>query len=430
MNPPNRQKPTLNLTVIGLMNNTENRFDSNLQSIIKNTPLILTSKRNLSKLTNQFDFSDKQIHYFDPDYFKALEAFSKIKSDKIIFASGDPGYFGALRSVKHYFFDHNIACYPVDSSVSLAFSLLAEPWDDATVISTLGRPLFPVMNAVAQSPKSAVLCTKNLPPNELAEQLAQQCDFKLLSNRRYFVMSNLDKDPVVTKYTFKALTASKITTDSILLILPKSLPSNKNVMDSQLLPKPQIANNLPSKQIVFGQSIDAYKTVRSMITKPEVRAIVLSKLNLENGKNLLEIGAGSGSISIEAIKLAPLMRVISFERDPVAYANLRQNMKNHNVVFETYLGDFYEHKEKLPKADAVLIGGGKLERLNRLFKHANPGATVVGVFASLDRAQKLAKILGNLIQVNINAGKFFADNTLHLTAHNPVFIVWGQNNPT
>jgi precorrin-6Y C5,15-methyltransferase (decarboxylating) len=140
------------------------------------------------------------------------------------------------------------------------------------------------------------------------------------------------------------------------------------------------------------------------------------------------VGAGSGSISIEAIKLAPLMRVISFEKDPTAYENLKGNMKSHNVVFETHLSDFYTYKRTLPKADRILIGGGKLDQLDRLLNVANPNATIVGTFASLDRAQKLAKILGNLVQININTGKTFTDGTMHLVANNPVFIVWGQFN--
>ena len=428
MTPIKKSKPTYIVNVIGFMDDLEFRVDTNLQSVLQSAKYILMSKTNHLRLKPLVNLTNKQVHYFGHDYFKSLEEFAKLPSNKVIIATGDPGYFGALRSIRYYFSDHKIISYPAKTSVSLAFSVLGETWDDATVISTLGRPIFSVLNAIAQSLKTAILCSKQLPPNKLGKLLIEHVEVNWLHSRDFYTVYNLHSDPIVSKHSIESLIDVTVNYDSILLILPKNSNKLLDSLPHHSLGPSLIASNLKVISPVFGEPVEDFLAVGSMITKPEVRAVILSKLAPQNYCTLLEVGAGSGSISIEAIKLAPLMRVISFEKDPTAYENLKGNMKSHNVVFETHLSDFYKYKRTLPKADRILIGGGKLDQFDRLLNVANPNATIVGTFASLDRAQKLAKILGNLVQININTGKTFTDGTMHLVANNPVFIVWGQFN--
>lgn len=100
------------------------------------------------------------------------------------------------------------------------------------------------------------------------------------------------------------------------------------------------------------------------MTKAEVRAVVLSKLRLGPGQVVIDIGAGTGSISVEAAHLCPDGRVYAVERDPEGVELIQRNASLLSAEILTVVpGEAPEALAGLPKADRIVVGGhgGRLE---------------------------------------------------------------------
>jgi precorrin-6B C5,15-methyltransferase / cobalt-precorrin-6B C5,C15-methyltransferase len=167
-----------------------------------------------------------------------------------------------------------------------------------------------------------------------------------------------------------------------------------------------------------------------MITKAEVRAIVLGKLELPARGVLWDVGAGSGSVAVECARLCPGLRVIAVERNAEDAARVRTNAATHGVSVEVVHGEAPSALSLLPDPDRVFVGGGGLEVLDAALPRLRPNGTVVATFALLDRAVQAQKRLGRLVQVGISRGVETGDLGIRLSAENPVFLCWGPFPPS
>jgi precorrin-6Y C5,15-methyltransferase (decarboxylating) len=161
-----------------------------------------------------------------------------------------------------------------------------------------------------------------------------------------------------------------------------------------------------------------------MITKAEVRAVALGKLALPAAGVLWDVGAGSGSVSIECARLAPGLRIFAVERRGDDLARLVANTAASGVV--VVAGEAPDALAKLPDPDRVFVGGGGVTVLQAAWARLRPGATAVATYATLDRAVAGAALLGELVQISVNRGARIGDDAaLRLVAENPVFVCWG-----
>lgn len=178
------------------------------------------------------------------------------------------------------------------------------------------------------------------------------------------------------------------------------------------------------------------RPLRGQITKREVRAVSLYLLRLRSDSVVWDIGAGTGSVAIEAGRIARRGSVYAVERDPESAGLLRRNVErlaycNVKVVHD----EAPQALEGLPDPDSVFIGGsggqlaGILDAAITRLKH--DGRLVVNL-AVLERTSEVyhwLKDKGMMVELsNISAarGKEMADGALRLEALNPVFIVAAQ----
>ena len=172
---------------------------------------------------------------------------------------------------------------------------------------------------------------------------------------------------------------------------------------------------------------------RGQITKREVRAVSLYLLGLKHDSVVWDIGAGTGSVAIEASVIAEEGQVYAVERDESSITLLRNNVErwssgNVRIIVGEAPGIFAE----LPDPDSVFIGGsgGKLgEILEEAARRLKPHGRVVVNLAALERTQETyhrLKGMGfatELVSVNAARGKELQDGTVRLQALNPVFVV-------
>src|SRR5436309_13146118 len=146
-----------------------------------------------------------------------------------------------------------------------------------------------------------------------------------------------------------------------------------------------------------------------MITKAEVRAVVLSKLQLPATGVLWDVGAGSGSVAVECAAVAPGLDVYAVERDAAELAANAVATGIHVVE-----GEAPAAFSALPDPDRIFVGGGGLDVLDAALRRLGPAGRVVATFAALDRAAAAAFRLGHLAQVSLARGSRLPDGSFRL----------------
>lgn len=175
------------------------------------------------------------------------------------------------------------------------------------------------------------------------------------------------------------------------------------------------------------------RPVRGQITKREVRAVSLYSLGLRPDSVVWDIGAGTGSVSVEAALIAHRGEVYAIERDENSIELLRRNIERWGSGrVQVVLGEAPEVLEGLPDPDSVFIGGsgGRLgDILDRVANRLKPHGRIVVNLAVLERVQEVyhrLKDLGfatEMVMVHASRGKEMGDGTIRLESLNPVFVV-------
>ena len=176
---------------------------------------------------------------------------------------------------------------------------------------------------------------------------------------------------------------------------------------------------------------------RGLITKAEVRAVSLYKLGLRRNSIVWDVGAGSGSVGLEAALIASEGMVYAVERDAECLDMLRLNVEQlgpDNVVVVS--GEAPDALDALPAPDCVFVGGSG-GRLTDILEYAVSRLTadgrIVVNLASIERivqTQACLESLGfdaELTMINASRGKALPDGTMRLEAQNPVFIITGKS---
>jgi precorrin-6Y C5,15-methyltransferase (decarboxylating) len=336
------------------------------------------------------------------DLGPALDAIAAEPGWVCVLASGDPGFFGIVRSLAARFGPASLAVHPAPSSVALAFARIGVPWDDAIVVSAHGRPLEGAARRAAGAAKAAVLTAPDQPPEALGKELLAQG----AAADRVVVCSRLaEPGESVVETDLAGLAAGAWDPRSVVLLLGHS----------------PVAGTASRG---WGADEAQFDARDGMITKAEVRAVAIAKLCLPEEGVLWDIGAGSGSVAIECAASAPGLRVIAVEREPADCERIRANATRHGVQIEVAEGQAPERLADLPDPDRAFVGGGGLAVLDAVLARVRPGGAIVATFATLDAAAAAHARLGRLVELQVNRGMPIGAG-VRLAAENPVFVAWG-----
>jgi precorrin-6Y C5,15-methyltransferase (decarboxylating) len=166
-----------------------------------------------------------------------------------------------------------------------------------------------------------------------------------------------------------------------------------------------------------------------MITKAEVRALVLARLGPAPGQTIWDVGAGSGAVAVECARFGAW--VIAVEADQAQCDRIRQNAARHGVDLRLQAGRAPDALAGLPPADAVFVGGGDHAVLAAAIRAGNPGRVVV-TLAAVQRVGETSDLLAAQgyhpegVQLQASRLASLPNRTLRLAAENPVFVLWGQ----
>lgn len=281
----------------------------------------------------------------------------------VVLASGDPLFFGIGAYLSRKLGAGCLDILPHVSSVQLAFARAGVGWQDATILSAHGRTLGPIIRPALESGKVAILTDDTNTPGAIASALAAAG----MEDCRALVGEHLGGP-------------QERCIESTLFQLPSQTFAALNVL---LLLRDQ-----PRRPVLpLGLPDDAFAHLRGQITKAEVRAVTLAKLRLRRGDTVWDIGAGSGSVSIEAALLSG-GDVYAVERAAEQIGVLKTNVAAfHAASVRIVVGEAPEALASLPNPDAIFIGGSGgrlLDVLAAARARLRPGGRVVLNLATLD----------------------------------------------
>ena len=280
----------------------------------------------------------------------------------VVFASGDPLFFGFANTLRRELPEAEIMVYPSFNSLQLLAHRMQLPYADMRTVSLTGRPWDGFDEAVIRGDRLiGALTDRHKTPAAVAQRMLdygydnyRMTVGECLGNReteRVRSVASLD-EAAVAEYAFPNC-----------LILEQTRPR----------PHPF---GLPEHDFAL---LDGRV---NMITKMPIRLLTLSQLDLARRKSFWDIGFCTGSVSIEARLQFPQLQVTSFEIREKGRALMEQNARKFGAPgIHALIGDFLEADlSALPAPDAVFIGGhgGKLvEMLRRIDEVLLPGGVIV-----------------------------------------------------
>ncbi len=391
------------ISVVGLVGGE--CFGAHARAAIDAATIVVGSDRQLKLATPP---AGAELVPLTANLSEVLDVVARAREDGariVVLASGDPGFFGIVRVLAARFGSASLRVFPAPSSVSLAFSRLGCSWDDAVVVSAHGRALDDAVREVLDANKAAVLTSPDHPPRAIgAALLSHGC-----GPRDVAVLTRLG-EPDEHVFHGDLATLAESTLDPMSIVVLR-----------------QPCREERPKTLSWGMPEACFAHRDGMITKAEVRAVALGKLQLPHTGVLWDIGAGSGSVAIEAARLAPRLKVFAIERDPDSVTRIAANAEAHGVDVHTVTGAAPEVLATLPDPDRVFLGGGGTAVLDAALGRLRPRGVVVANYALVDRAVAGWQRLGNVVEVSVARGVALGEHGVRLAAENPVFICWGPS---
>ncbi len=329
-----------------------------------------------------------------------------------VLASGDPNFYGIAALVYDIFPKEDITVLPNCTAFQAAFARIREPWNDAIFISVHGRSI-KALDRIVRHPGTYVLyCDGVNTPTAVAAYLIEKD--RLLESCKAWVFDSLGGP------------AEKIFSGSL-----KQALRLKNTALSMMIIKNQLPCIIPS----IGIADCAFAHQRGMITKRDVRLAALARLELAGSHVLWDIGAGSGSVAIEAANAYPGTAAFAVEKDRMRFRELQENIKKFRLPNVTAIhGSAPAACAELPSPDRIFIGGsgGELAAILQQSKlRLQPGGTIVVncvIMNSLDtvvscfKKWKWSYEVTSMQLAHLSSGK----TPEMFRAENPVCIIQGR----
>ena len=339
----------------------------------------------------------------------------------VVLASGDPLFYGIARYLTEHFGKERFEVVPHVSTMQLAFARVKESWDDAYLSNLATQPLDRVVDQIRTAERVGLFTTDAVPPSMVAEALLD----RRIDYFTVYVCENIGTpDETVTQGDLPSIRGQSF--------------SPLNVM---VLVRHRGAADRPSgsrRRRLFGNPDDLFlqsRPKRGLLTPQEVRCIALAELDLVPESTVWDVGAGSGSLAIEAAGIARSGQVFAIEMDAEDYGLMIENAQLFDVPSLVPVhGRAPEAFAELPDPDAVFVGGtGRTvpDLVADVIPRLSEGGRLVVTVSSLDslvavqNAIRDAGLRDDVRMVQISRGQHQLDR-VRLESLNPTFLVLGR----
>jgi precorrin-6Y C5,15-methyltransferase (decarboxylating) len=336
----------------------------------------------------------------------------------VMIASGDPLFYGVARYLCDRLGKDRFEVLPHVSSMQLAFARIKESWEDAYLTNLATHPVEEVLDRVRTAETVGLFTSEEWGPARVArELLARGIDYF-----RAYVCENLGApDERVTQGDLADLCDVEFSPLNVLILKRKPGIPVRPAASAHL-------RRFGNPDDVFAQS----RPQSNLVTQAEVRPLALAQLDVQPTSIVWDVGAGTGSVAIEAAQLAPGGLIYAIEEDPADFNLLVANAARFGArhvkpIFGTAPAVF----ASLTAPDAVFVGGTGREvarLLEAAYTALRPGGRLVANIATLEMLQatytSLRALAGTVqvLMVNVARGTEQLE-TLRFEAVNPTFLL-------
>jgi precorrin-6Y C5,15-methyltransferase (decarboxylating) len=421
-------------TIIGIHENGERSLNPAAIERLKLADVIFGANRFIDSIVVLLKDASEKIDFQGqltklPD---KIERYLKENKRVVVLATGDPLCHGIAAFLVKKLGINRVDIIPNTSMFQVLFARIGliwqsvkicsvhtknlGPWTKKTSFNPVAHGMYPLFKACQNLDLIACYTSPDNTPSRIAEMLT---------------VEGIDN-------TFEIVIGSRLTSDDerITQWLPVSevvgqvYPEPNIVLLRRINPRSQRA------EILLGHEDGYYfqrKPDKGLITKQEVRAVSLAKLQLRENSIVWDIGAGSGSVGLEAARLCSSGRVFAIEKNIDDFNIIKDNLKKY--ALENYFvqhGKAPDGLDEWINPDAIFIGGsgGNLGKLIKLcLERLNPSGVLVMNFITLENMHSATAVLKQyeslkweFIQMQVSRSRPIL--SMHrLQAENPVFVV-------
>ena len=334
--------------VIGITDNPKPCFPPEVMEIIRRGKVFSGGKRH-HEIVAPFLPADAQWI----DITAPIDSvFEQYHDEVVVFASGDPLFFGFANTIKRRMPDAEIVVFPTFNSLQMLAHRLVMPYHDMRIVSLTGRPWSEFDKAlIERAEKIGVLTDKEHTPATIAQRMLEYG----YTNYTIYVGEHLGNPSL-----------EKVTT----LTLEEAAKTEFAMPNCLILYSCNSSDSCSKKETWFGIPDNEFTLLdgrEKMITKMPIRLLTLQALDLPKRHVFWDIGFCTGSVSIEARLQFPHLHIEAFEIRPECEAIIHENVCKFGAPgINVHIGDFLETDiTALPHPNAVFIGGhgGELKEI-------------------------------------------------------------------
>jgi precorrin-6Y C5,15-methyltransferase (decarboxylating) len=336
----------------------------------------------------------------------------------VVLQVGDPLFYGTARFLFERLGKDRFEVLPHVSSMQLAFARVKENWDEAYQANLATQPLELVVEKVRTAAVVGLFTTEDVSPAAVAKALL---DRKIDYFTAYICENLGSPDERVTQADLPDVVDENYASLNVMILVRKpDVPDRPAAMRGKRL--------FGNPDEFFLQS----KPKRGLLTPAEVRAIALAELDLGPTSTMWDVGAGSGSVAIEAAQIASGGQAFAIEMDPEDYQLIIYNAEQFRVTNLTaILGRAPDAWANLPKPDAVFVGGSGRDVsaiVEAAFAELRPGGRIVVNVGSIENLSAvragLARLSGDVQawMVQVSRGNEQMER-MRFESMNPTFLL-------
>ncbi len=319
-----------------------------------------------------------------------------------VLLSGDAGLYSLLPVLREHFGPDALQVCPGVSSLQAFCARLCVPWQEARILSAHGRELTP--SALCDTVRNSRITLLLLDRDHDPQWIRQSLDNGALNHTTITVGERISyPDEQIGPFEDREY-------DPLCVALIRNDQTEKSTR-------------------FFGLPDDAFARGKTPMTKKEIRAQIASELNLPRNAVVWDIGAGTGSVTVECALQCPLGEVYAVERDPDALNLIQENLKRFALQnVHVVSGNAPEVLEDFPVPTHVFLGGtrGNAGQIISLLDQFGKAIRLCGTAVTLESMQEYFDLLRNrkdfsAIQVAVSRVEPVGDYHM-LRALNPVFV--------
>ncbi|MHB8481647.1 MAG: precorrin-6y C5,15-methyltransferase (decarboxylating) subunit CbiE [Nitrospiria bacterium] len=302
----------------------------------------------------------------------------------VILASGDPLFYGIGAFLIKRIGKEKVEVVPAVSAMQLAFARVKESWQEAALVSLHAKPVQNVLPFLEEKGLIGLFTDDTNSPSAIARYLLDHG----YSDWMGWVCENLGgKEEKVSELSLEEMVDGRF---SLLNVVILKRQEKKTEKSGEVRPV--------TWQGLFGIPDDFFvyrKPKSGLITKKEIRVMSLAELCLNPESVVWDIGAGSGSVAIEAARLCPEGKVFAIEKNKEDFDLIQANMDRFQVEnIMAVCKRAPEGLDRFPDPDAVFIGGsgGEMgEILSLCLKRLRPQGRIVANLITLDNTAQFVQ---------------------------------------